>query len=96
MKKLFRAPIRTFVAGLFAVLPVALTVAVIIWVASLIDQFVGPQSVIGKVLTSIGLTVVETRIAAYVMGIVFVLSAVYVLGLIVEAGLQRRLQALVD
>ena len=96
MKKLFRAPIRTFVAGLVAVLPVALTVAVIIWVASLIDQFVGPQSVIGKVLTSIGLTVVETRIAAYVMGIVFVLSAVYVLGLIVEAGLQRRVQALVD
>ena len=41
MKKLFRAPIRTFVDGLLAVLPVALTVAVIIWVASLIDQFVG-------------------------------------------------------
>ena len=96
MKKLFRAPIRTFVAGLFAVLPVALTVGVIIWVASLIDQFVGPQSAIGKVLTSIGLKIVETRIAAYAIGIVFVLSAVYVLGLIVEAGLQRRIQALVD
>jgi uncharacterized membrane protein len=96
MNKLFRAPIRTFMAGLLAVLPVALTVAVIIWVASLIDQFVGPQSAIGKVLTSIGLKVVETRIAAYVIGIVFVLSAVYVLGLVVEAGLQRRVQALVE
>jgi uncharacterized membrane protein len=30
MNKFFRAPIRTFVAGLLAVLPVVLTVAVII------------------------------------------------------------------
>ena len=96
MDKFFRAPIRTFVAGLLAVLPVALTVMVIIWVASLVDQFVGPHSVVGQVLTSIGLKVVETRIAAYVIGIVIVLSAVYILGLFVEAGLQRRLQAFVD
>jgi len=80
MNKIFRAPIRTFVAGLFAVLPVAMTVAVIIWVASLVDQFVGPHSVVGKVLVSIGLTVVETRIAAYLLGIVVVLCAVYMLG----------------
>jgi uncharacterized membrane protein len=96
MNKIFRAPIRTFVAGLFAVLPVALTVAVMIWVASLVDQFVGPFSAVGKVLVSIGLTVVETRIAAYLIGIVAVLCAVYMLGLFVEAGLQRRFQAFVD
>jgi uncharacterized membrane protein len=96
MKKFFRAPIRTFVAGLFTVLPVALTVAVIIWVASLVDQFVGPHSAAGKVLISIGLTVVETRIAAYLIGIVIVLATVYVLGLFVEAGLQRRLQTFID
>jgi uncharacterized membrane protein len=96
MKRFFRAPIRTFVAGLLAVLPVVLTVAVIIWVASLIDQFVGPHSAVGKVLVSIGLTVVETRIGAYLIGIVFVLGAVYMLGLFVEAGLQRRLRAFVD
>ena len=96
MNKIFRAPIRTFVAGLFAVLPVAMTVAVIIWVASLVDRFVGPHSAVGKVLISIGLTVVETRIAAYLIGIVAVLCVVYMLGLLVEAGLQRRFQAFVD
>jgi uncharacterized membrane protein len=37
MNNLFRAPIRTFVAGLIAVLPVVLTVAVLVWVASIID-----------------------------------------------------------
>jgi len=96
MKKFFRAPIRTFVAGLLTVLPVALTVAVIIWVASLVDQFVGPHSAAGKVLISIGLTVVETRIAAYLIGIVIVLATVYVLGVFVEAGLQRRFQTFMD
>jgi uncharacterized membrane protein len=96
MNKYFRAPIRTFVAGLLAVLPVVLTVAVIVWVASLADQFAGPHSVVGKLLVSIGLTVVETRIAAYLIGIIFVLLAVYVLGLFVEAGLQSRLQAFID
>jgi uncharacterized membrane protein len=69
---------------------------VIIWVASLVDQFVGPHSAIGTVLTSIGLKVVETRIAAYLIGIVVVLVAVYTLGVFVETGLQRRLQAFVD
>jgi uncharacterized membrane protein len=96
MNNLFRAPIRTFVAGLLTVLPVALTVAVILWVASVADQFIGPHSAVGRLLVSIGLTVVETKIAAYLIGIAFVLSAIYVLGLLVQAGLQRRLQVFVD
>ena len=96
MNNLFRAPVRTFIAGLLAVLPVALTVAVIVWVASVVDQFIGPHSAVGRLLVSIGLTVVETKIAAYLIGIVFVLSAIYVLGLLVQAGLQRRLQVFVD
>jgi Protein of unknown function (DUF502) len=96
MNNLFRAPIRTFVAGLIAVLPVVLTVAVIVWVASLIDQFIGPHSAVGRLLVSIGLTVVETKIAAYLIGIAFVLCAIYVLGLLVQAGLQRRLEVFVD
>src|ERR1700722_19064981 len=96
MNNLFRAPVRTFVAGLLAVLPGALAVAVIVWVASVVDQFIGPHSAVGRLLVSIGLTVVETKIAAYLIGIVFVLCAIYVLGLLVQAGLQRRLEAFVD
>jgi uncharacterized membrane protein len=96
MNRFFRAPVRTFVAGLLAVLPVILTVAAIVWVARLVDQFVGPDSAVGKLLVSIGLTVVETRIAAYVIGIGVVLWAIYMLGLFVEAGFQRRLQAFIE
>src|SRR5215469_16363271 len=84
MKKFFQTPIRTFVAGLVAVLPVALTVAVIVWVGSMVDQFVGPYSTFGRLLTSIGLRVVDTRFVAYLFGV------------IVEAGLKHRLQDFVD
>jgi uncharacterized membrane protein len=83
-------------AGLLAVLPVVLTVLAISWVASLADQFVGPGSTVGKLLVSIGLTVVETRMIAYVIGIGAVLCAIYVLGLFAETRFQRRLQAFMD
>jgi uncharacterized membrane protein len=96
MNRFFRAPVRTFLAGLVAVLPVALTVGVIVWIAGLIAEFVGPHSALGKLLVSIGLTVVEYRIGAYVIGLGVVLGAVYMLGLLVEAGFQRRLQAFLD
>jgi uncharacterized membrane protein len=96
MKKIFQTPIRTFVAGLVAVLPVVLTVAVIIWVGSVVDQFVGPWSTFGRLLISIGLRVVDTRVAAYLIGVVVVLTAIYMLGVIVEAGLKHRLQTFAD
>jgi uncharacterized membrane protein len=96
MKKLFHAPIRTFVAGLIAVLPVILTVAVIVWVGSVVDQFLGPQSGFGRLLISIGLRVVDTKVAAYLIGVVFVLTAIYMLGIFVQAGLKNRLQIFAD
>jgi uncharacterized membrane protein len=96
MNRFFRAPVRTFVAGLLAVLPVVLTVGVIVWVGGLVAEFVGPHSAVGRLLVSIGLTVVETQIGAYAIGIGAVLCAVYILGLFVEAGFQRRLQAFLD
>jgi uncharacterized membrane protein len=92
MKKFFQTPIRTFVAGLVAVLPVVLTVAVIVWVGSIVDQFVGPYSTFGRLLTSIGLRVVDTKVAAYLIGVIVVLTAIYMLGVVVEAGLKHRLQ----
>ena len=96
MNRIFHAPVRTFMAGLLAVLPVVLTVSVIVWVARLVDQFVGPGSTVGRLLVSIGLTIVETRMIAYMIGIGVVLCTIYVLGLFAETGFQRRLQTFMD
>jgi uncharacterized membrane protein len=87
---------KTFVAGLLAALPLALTLTVIIWLADFIHDRLGPNSAIGKLLGSIGLKFVTGDTMAYVIGVSFSLLSIYLLGALVEAGLKTRWHALVD
>ena len=87
---------RTFLAGLLAALPLALTVTVIIWLAEYIQRFLGPKSAFGKLMEFLGLKFVSSEISAYLLGVLAVLLLVYLLGVIVEAGLKNRWQALID
>ena len=88
--------LRPFVAGLLAALPLALTVAAVIWLADLVHRFLGPGSAFGKLMGSIGLRLVTSEVVAYVVGLGFVLSGIYLLGLLVETGMKSRLNLLVD
>jgi hypothetical protein len=45
---------RTFIAGFLVLLPLAVTVAVIVWVGTFIYAYIGPDSAIGRILISIG------------------------------------------
>ena len=45
---------RTFLAGFFVLLPLAVTITVIVWVGTFIYAYVGPDSAIGRILISIG------------------------------------------
>ena len=45
---------RTFIAGFLVLLPLAVTVAVIVWVGTFIYAYLGPDSTIGRILISIG------------------------------------------
>jgi uncharacterized membrane protein len=94
--KSLRNPLQTLLAGLLAVLPLGLTIAAVVWVGKLIHDAVGPQSTIGRLLVSIGLTIVTSDSAAYLIGFVFVLLTVYVLGILVQSGLKNRLTTLFD
>ena len=85
-----------FVGGLLAILPIALTVTIVIWVTGFVQGFVGPNTVIGGSLESLGLRFASNRVIAYAIGWVFVLGTVFVLGLIVEMGAKRLLQRWVD
>jgi len=83
--------VRIFVAGLLAALPLAATIAIFWWAGSLVIQFVGPDSRIGGLLGAIGLGVTGSEVVGYLIGIGVVLGAIFALGLVVEAGLQRGL-----
>ena len=87
---------RTFIAGLLAALPLALTLAVIVWLAEFNQRFLGPKSAVGQVLGSLGLRFVSSEVTAYLIGVVLTLLIIYLVGVMVEAGLRNRWQFLID
>ena len=87
---------RTFIAGLLVLLPLAVTIVVIVWVGTFIFSYLGPGSLIGRILISIGLNFSNSPAAAYVLGAVVVIGLVYLLGLTVESRLEARVRQLID
>jgi len=92
----FRRLIRFFLAGILAILPVVITVAIVAWVAGLVRQILGPGTLIGKGLTGLGLSLVANDTVAYLIGGLLVLGCVLVIGVFVEAGAKNLLQRLLD
>ena len=87
---------RTFIAGFLVLLPLAVTVAVIIWVGTFIFAYLGPDGAIGRILISIGFNFSSSPVAAYALGAVVVVGLVYLLGLVVESRLESRVRHLID
>jgi uncharacterized membrane protein len=75
---------RTLLTGIFALLPIALTIGAIVWVGQLLQQFAGHDSLIGRLMISLGLGLVGSKAAAYLIGLLIVLATVFALGLLVE------------
>jgi len=84
--------LRTFLAGVLALLPIAVTVVVTAWVASLIASYAGPGSFIGRLITTlgrvVGLQITPSSTSAYFLGLAIILGGIFVLGLLVESGLR--------
>ena len=85
-----------FLAGLLAVLPAVLTIGIVVWVAGFVHRLIGRGTAVGNGLQSLGLNFVTNSTAAYVIGWVIVLVAIFGLGLLVQMGAKRFLQRLFD
>jgi uncharacterized membrane protein len=81
--------LRIFLAGLLAALPLAATVGIFWWAASLLINWLGPSSAVGSVLKAIGFGVTGSEVVGYLIGVGLVAGMIFGLGLLVEAGLQR-------
>lgn len=77
---------QTFLTGVVGMLPLALTLAVLVWLVNLIHGIAGPNSLCGKVLTSAGMSVVACDLTAYILGLLGALVMVYVVGVVIENG----------
>ncbi|VFS82272.1 membrane protein [Pseudomonas aeruginosa] len=96
LKKSFNSLLATWLAGLLVMLPLVLTVALLAWVVSLLNRFVGPSSLIGRGFAAIGQPLAGDSPLAYLLGTALLLVAIYLLGLGVQLGLKRPLANLFD
>ncbi len=90
MNRLF----RVFLSGLLAALPLALTVFIVGWSLTLINEYLGPGSQFGQFLISLGLGVSTT--ASYIIGLVIIFVLIYLLGTLIESRIGVWIAALFD
>jgi uncharacterized membrane protein len=93
---LFQRIARPFMAGLLAAFPLVLTLGIVYWLVRFIHDLLGPKSDFGRLLGSIGLQFVTSDVVAYLIGLSVTLALIYLLGLLVEAGMKNRWNVLVD
>lgn len=82
------ALVRPVITGLLAVLPVVATLALVGFLARTVANYLGPESIFGQTMASLGATVVDDRLA-YVIGLVITIGALYVIGLLVQTRLRN-------
>ena len=82
--------VATFLAGLFAVLPIVITLAVMGWVGAKARTFLGADSPLGKSLRALGLQFVTNQTVASVLGWLLVLVAIWLVGLLFAATARRK------
>ena len=88
--------LQIFVTGLLAALPLAATVAIFVWGAQLLYAWLGPGSLFGGLLVSIGLSVGGTEVAGYAIGVLILVVAIFLLGLLVRTRARGILAALLE
>lgn len=90
----FNSLFTTWLAGLLALLPLALSLALLGWVVSLLNGLVGPSSLVGKLFAELGQPFVSSQELAWLLGTLVLLVALYPLGLAVQLGLKGPLSRL--
>jgi uncharacterized membrane protein len=96
LQNLIHRAARWFLAGVFTILPVVITVAVIAWVADFVRRLVGPDTLFGDFLRRFGLRFVSDDTLAYAVGVVLVLAVIFAIGVVAEAGARGLIQRLLD
>jgi uncharacterized membrane protein len=89
MLEFLKTPLRIFLVGVAAVLPLVITVLVVIWVSGYLESLFGPNALLGDLLRRMGVQFVDNDTLAYVVGWLIVLGAIFGLGMLVELGARR-------
>lgn len=91
-----RTHLNILISGVLALLPLVVTVALLAWAGAILHSYIGPQSRVGRILSSVGLAFVTNELVAYLVGILLFLTLAYVLGTIVQSRFRQTLTKLKD
>jgi uncharacterized membrane protein len=89
MLEFLKAPLRIFLVGVVAILPLVITMMVVIWVSGYLTSMLGPNAVVGSLLRRMGLMFVDSDVLADIVGWLIVLGLIFGLGMLVELGARR-------
>lgn len=95
-KRSFHSLATTWLAGLLALLPLALSLFLLGWLVSLLNELIGPSSFIGQLFAEVGQPFVNSQKLAWLLGALALVAALYPLGLAVQLGLKGPLRRLLD
>ena len=84
--------LSTFLTGLFAVLPIVITIGIMAWVGSVLKGWLGPDSLVGNSLVQTGLQFVTDPTVAAILGWVAVLIAIWLLGALLKSVGKKRIE----
>ncbi len=96
LKPGLRTLATTWLAGLLALLPLALTLFLIGWVVGTLNRFIGPGSVIGQIFAALGAPFAAGPALSWLMGSLTLIVGIFFLGVAVRSGLRQPLTRLVD
>lgn len=96
MKRTSRRLLNIFVTGALAALPLAATILIFVWGARLMVEYLGPQSMVGGLLVKLGIGVTGSELLSYGLGVLVVLAAIFLLGLLIQTRLRAVLAALLN
>ncbi|HMP80399.1 MAG TPA: DUF502 domain-containing protein [Pirellulaceae bacterium] len=92
----WRELVGFFMAGLLAVLPLVLTIAIVVWVTSFLRDLFGPNTFLGGLLASVGMRFGFEGAFGYLIGIALVVLSLLGIGLLLKWGAKKIIQGLVD
>jgi uncharacterized membrane protein len=84
--------LSTFLAGLFVLLPIVITVGIMAWAGGLLKEWLGPESSVGRALFQLGLRFVTDPTVASLLGWVAVLVAIWLLGALIKSVGKTRIE----
>jgi uncharacterized membrane protein len=97
MRRLFfwiwqRGVISTFLAGLFVLLPIVITIGIMAWVGGVFQVWLGPDSTVGKAMVSIGLHFVADPTIATMGSWIVILVGIWMLGVLIKSVGKKKIE----